>query len=167
MNERINQLPEAPASLNFFAITSKGWNIQITLRDDDELELLDRFAKLTQVLEGWEVSPGGNGRKPASAPPPPTQEETTSDNGGGDLVQETETFAAQRLIGATSGDKTYWKLRGGIYTKYGVTIWPETLEAAGLHNLEPRQEYDLTGYSATVSLEGGKPKKVIKLERGK
>jgi len=164
MNDNLNQLPEAPASLNFFATTSKGWKIQITLRDHDELTLLDRFAALVQTLEEWQVEPSGNGRKPAGSPvvPAPAQDQDEP------AKTETDTFRASRLVGATSAGKTYWKIKGGIYSKYGVTIWPEVLEGAGLGELTPEGEYDLQDqYKATVLLENGKPKKIVKLERSR
>ena len=53
------QLPEAPASVNLRATTEKGWNLQITLRDWDEFALMDRLGKLTQWLEGKNVTPQG------------------------------------------------------------------------------------------------------------
>ena len=61
---------EAPASLNFFGITSKGWNIQITLRDEDEAHLLERFAALVDELGNkYHVTPKPVGAQPqASAP---------------------------------------------------------------------------------------------------
>ena len=68
---------EAPASLNFFGITSKGWNIQFTLRDENEAHLLERFAVLVGELENkYHVTPKPVGAQPqASAPitttPPP------------------------------------------------------------------------------------------------
>ena len=34
---------EAPASLNFRAYTKKGWQLLVTLRDESEAHLLERF----------------------------------------------------------------------------------------------------------------------------
>ena len=86
-----NHYSEAPASLNFFAITKTGYHVQITLRDTDEKELWRRFVYLTSALQKAGVEPkavggGSNGgtnggsRKvhPANVengpavPPPPT-----------------------------------------------------------------------------------------------
>ena len=50
-------MEEARASLNFFGITGKGWNVQFTLRDDDEMALMERFAKLSDWLEKIRVTP--------------------------------------------------------------------------------------------------------------
>jgi hypothetical protein len=62
-------LPEAPASINFKGRTSKGWDVMFTLRDADEMILLDRFGKFVAVLEDtYHVSPtgkpNGNGHQP-------------------------------------------------------------------------------------------------------
>src|SRR3990167_1435022 len=57
MSERKDEMEEARASLNFFGITGKGWNVQFTLRDDDEMALMERFAKLSDWLEKIRVTP--------------------------------------------------------------------------------------------------------------
>jgi hypothetical protein len=72
------------------------------------------------------------------------------------------------LVGSTSGDKVYWKVQGGQFSQYGVTVWPEVLEAAGLSGVleHPPQEYDLAGYTAYYTLnDEGKPKKVVNLAK--
>ena len=68
------QFTEAPASLNFFGITSKGWNIQITLRDENEAHLLERFAVLVDELGNkYHVTP-----KPVGAQPQASATATTT-----------------------------------------------------------------------------------------
>ena len=65
-------MEEARASLNFFGITGKGWNVQWTLRDDDELALMDRFAALTKYLDEHGVTPkpvGAQGAAQATTQP--------------------------------------------------------------------------------------------------
>jgi len=67
MNEQEKtQLAEAPASLNFYAVTAKGFNLQITLRDLDEYSLMERFAKMATWLEEHRVSPKAVGQQPAA-----------------------------------------------------------------------------------------------------
>jgi hypothetical protein len=79
---------EAPASLNFFAITKTGYHVQVTLRDTDEEELWRRFVYLTNALRKAGVEPkavgggtnGGSKRvhpmnvetNGPAVPPPPT-----------------------------------------------------------------------------------------------
>ena len=62
-------MEEARASLNFFGITRKGWNVQFTLRDDDEMALMERFAAFVVKLEEVQhVVPKPVGNQPISAP---------------------------------------------------------------------------------------------------
>ena len=167
MTEKKIPLPEAPASLNFRGITQKGWDVQFTLRDADEDALLERFGKLINKLEeNYKVVPKGyrqpeNGSLPPASVPPPASDPPTQ-------PQEDLFFEAERLVGSTSGDKTYWKVQGGKFSKFGVNIWPEILEAAGFNpdQLDPKTTYDLTGYTAYYSLkENGKEDKVVNLSK--
>lgn len=64
--------PEAPASVNFFGVTSKGWNVQFTLRDIDEENMMRRFAKFTQWLEQHDVTPKQVGKSTPSNASQPT-----------------------------------------------------------------------------------------------
>src|SRR3990172_6148706 len=59
-------MEEARASLNFFGITRKGWNVQFTLRDDDEMALMERFARLSDWLEEHHVAPKPVGQQAAN-----------------------------------------------------------------------------------------------------
>ena len=165
MTEKKIPLPEAPASLNFRGITQNGWDVQFTLRDADEDALLTRFGSLINKLEAnYKVvpkgkQPNGNGSQNTPVPPP---------TGNAPPPTEDLFFDAERLVGSTSGDKTYFKVQGGKFSKYGVTIWPEVLEAAGFNpdQLDPKTTYDLTGYTAYYSLkDNGKEDKVINLAK--
>ncbi len=72
MTEKKIPLPEAPASLNFRGITQNGWDVQFTLRDSSEDDLLTRFGKLINKLEAnYKVVPKGkqpNGNGSANTP---------------------------------------------------------------------------------------------------
>jgi len=61
-------MEEARASLNFFGITGKGWNVQFTLRDDDEMALMERFSEFVQALEKAHVVPKSVGNQSTSFP---------------------------------------------------------------------------------------------------
>ena len=162
-NEEMQALNEAPASLNFYGVSQNGWNLQFTLRDVDEMALLTRFAKFTQHLESKGVTPKPVGKQPAeySTPPgspPVTQNQTAS----------TETFDAETLVATVTDGTVYWKVQGGPFSKYGVSVWPEVLQETGfiLEDMDPGMKYDLTTYSAHyVRNESGKPKKVVRLEK--
>lgn len=94
--------------------------------------------------------------------PPPAAPATTG-NGNGHAVEQME---CKLLEASVNGGKTYWKVKGGKYEKFGVTVWDEVLAPAGLVNLNPLQTYDLTGFIATIQLkDDGKPQKVSKLIR--
>ena len=74
-------MEEARASLNFFGITGKGWNVQFTLRDDDEMALMERFHLFVQALEKAHVVPKPVGQQ-ATTPPPSHVREAYSDAPG-------------------------------------------------------------------------------------
>ena len=77
-------------------------------------------------------------------------------------------FMAESLVATVHEGKSYFKVRGGRFSKFGVTIWPEVLEAAGLKNLDPMKAYDMHGYTAEYVLkEDGKADKVIALRKQK
>lgn len=78
-----------------------------------------------------------------------------------------ETFSTEKLVVSISNGKKYFKIKGGQWAKYGVTVWDEVLIAAGIPvgKLEG-QEYNLPSYVATfVRKADGKPDKVTKLEK--
>ncbi len=164
----MTEMTEAPASLNFRGITKNGWKVQFTLRDTDEAVLLVRFGKLIIKLEeNYQVvpegkQPAGNGSQntPVPLPVPPTGVSTDTD------PNAAYTFPAERLVGKLEGGKSYWKVQGGKFSKFGVNIWPEILFAAGFKDLDPAQIYDLTGYTAYYTLkDNGKEDKVVNLSK--
>jgi hypothetical protein len=66
------------------------------------------------------------------------------------------------------GGKTYWSVKGGRWSQFGVRIWPEVLEAAGFNaeELDPARVYDLKGHRAEIVLKvDGKPDKVTQLTK--
>ena len=76
-------------------------------------------------------------------------------------------FDTEFLVVTISNSKKYFKVKGGPWSKYGVTIWDEVLVSAGIPvgKLEAK-EYDLKGYKATIVRKAdGKPEKVVKLDK--
>ena len=73
------------------------------------------------------------------------------------------TFAVETLSPTTSKGKTYWKALGGKFSQYGVSVWPEVLEAAGFSDLDPMREYGIPGWTAEYILKDNKPDKVTRL----
>lgn len=78
-----------------------------------------------------------------------------------------ETVDAEAITCETKQGKKYYRIRAGRWTKYGVTVWPEVLEGAGidLRALDVNgEDYELPhGSKATIALKDGKPVKVTKL----
>lgn len=77
-------------------------------------------------------------------------------------------FAASEMICTVSEGKAYWKVKGGQFTKFGVTIWPEVLQAAGFDpdTLNPMKPVSLAGYTAHYVLnDEGKAQKVTALTK--
>lgn len=78
------------------------------------------------------------------------------------------TFEAKLLTATVNDGKAYWKVRGGRFEKFGVTVWPETLEKAGffVNELNVMESYNLSGWVATYTTkDGDKPDKVIGLAK--
>jgi len=164
---------DAPASMNFFGITKAGWNVQFTLRDIDEDALMIRFARFVGILEKYQVTPKPVGQQPQASLPQPSAPQTPANapNTPPTAAQaqaSTESFDAAILCGSINGSKTYWKVKGGRFSKFGVAVWPEVLKSAGYDTdaLDPRQEYNIQGFVAHyITDEEGKATKVTRLER--
>ena len=174
---------EAPRSVNFKGVSSTGWLCQWTIRAITNEELLESQADLIKRLEAIGVVPYGASKPtPVSqnTPAPPAGPAFATLNLATQALESapvqaaglanpdaTYTFEAERLVGSTTGDKVYWKVQGGKFSQYGVTIWPEVLEAAGFAaDQDPGQEYDITGYTAYYTLnEKGNPNKVVNLTK--
>jgi len=78
-----------------------------------------------------------------------------------------DTFITELLVCNISDGKKFFKIKGGKWSRWGVTAWDEVLTAAGIPvgKLEGK-EYKLEGYRATfIRKDDGNPKKVIKLEK--
>lgn len=134
------------------AISPDGWPVLF------ELEPGKKTTEATAYLEKYGFHPA----PPATEQPRP---ESQQQPGGSSL---TGTFAAESLTATVDDGKAYWKVRGGQFQKFGVAIYPEVLEAAGLDvdNLNPLKPVDLEGYTAVYSVkENGKPQKVVRLIR--
>lgn len=85
-----------------------------------------------------------------------------------DATDTTGQFAAETMTATVDDGKVYWKVKGGVYRKFGIIVWPEVLEDAGfvVDELNPLKQIDLVGWTAVFSVkENGQPHKVIKLSR--
>lgn len=78
----------------------------------------------------------------------------------------TPSFVVSRITATVEDGKAYWRVKGGEFQKWGVIVYPEVLEAAGLGELDPLKVFEEDGMVAQYCLkENGKPKKVVRLSR--
>lgn len=182
ISERLVGLPEVPVSVNFYCVDQAGFNYQWTLRDTDEMALVKRVAAFKDWLLKHGVVPKQVGQQPqgqqqqsqaaANSLPPVKGEKSeraaqltppAATNGGNRL-----SFQAESMVGSVQDGQQYWKVKGGKFSKYGVTVWPEVLEAAGfdIDALNIGQRYNLQGYVAYYQMNSeNKPHKVTELVR--
>jgi hypothetical protein len=80
---------------------------------------------------------------------------------------DTETLVCEIKLDDKGDPKQFFKVKGGMYKKFGITIWPEVLTAAGIPvGKLVAQDYKLPGYRAEFVLnDKGKPSKIVKLEK--
>lgn len=77
------------------------------------------------------------------------------------------TFPVDQITATVSDGKAYWRVKGGEFQKWGVIVYPEVIEAAGIGELNPLKPFTEAGWIASYTLkENGKPKKVTRLMRG-
>jgi hypothetical protein len=122
----------------------------------DEMKLAQLLAVLPQIKDaltdgGYEILDG----QPVavqnlqSAPAPATS------------------FAVSEISATVADGKVYWRVKGGEFQKWGVIVYSEVLDAAGLtERMNPLKPFAEGGWVATYTLkENGKPKKVTALRR--
>ena len=165
---------ENPYSFNTFLRHPQWGKGQFTIRTragEDGTQFMWRITGMLKKAgeQGWQPEipqaptqsvPSGSHVTTAPLAPPPvtgTASNASSANGG-------QSFEARTLSATVDSGKAYWKVKGGHFEKFGVTIYEEVLQAAGFANLDPLKTYDLHGYTARFALkDDGKPSKVIQL----
>jgi len=156
---------EAPASVNFRAYTKTGWQLQITLRDDSESNLLERMGNTIAAITERGMTPNSNnGSSTTSATQQPAQLQPATiapvlHNGFADF-----SFNAEILRVSVDGGKKRFKVLGEQFSQYGIVIYDEILKAAGYEpdNLEPK-DYALENVMAIVTHDNKQRKKVAEL----
>lgn len=153
---------EAKASFNAYFRSEGGNKDQFTLRQAEDQSDQDFIARVKQfrallAANGWsewaaDGAPGGD----------ETARSGESRNG--------KTFEIESIKLAAGGENPRWVVRGGKFKKFGVTCWPETLEAAGVaEKLDPLKDNKPKGnwvahYTERQNEEGRwVPDKVTKL----
>jgi hypothetical protein len=123
----------------------------------EEMKLQQLIALLPQVKEhlaaaGYELIDSHPAQVVEAAPP---------------AAASQPTFMVEKIVATVDAEagKTYWRVKGAEFQKFGVIIYPEVLEAAGL-KLDPLKVFSEAGWMAVYSLkENGTPKKVTRLYR--
>lgn len=164
-------LPEAPASMTakvVHADTQIEW--LVTVREARAARLLisampminEVLAEQGLIAMDIYIDSRRVERQESKALPAPAGTTSPAKN---QLPADALTFKAENLVKSTEGDKTYYKVKGGKFAQYGVTIWPEALAEAGFDLDTLTGVTPLTGYMAHYILnDKGKPAKVVGLE---
>lgn len=179
-----NRLPEAPASITAKVSDPNGFDLLVTLRADTMNELFKQWRAFSDIMVSNEFFPQGKPRPGSQLPPPPPDPSPAEIEAelNPQMAQASQpqpavnglTFEAEILAASVNDGKTYWKVKGGQFSKYGVTVWPEVLQAAIQSGalwdvegeLDPLQTYPLSGIIAHYAVnDKGQPSKVTMLQR--
>jgi hypothetical protein len=166
--------PEHASSNFFWTYGEENFNVQTTVRgtlSDAQIDAhissaayaMRRIVELGGQAKQVGKQPEGNGNGSQASPLPEALPTENVSHPTPDLF-----FDAVELVGESSGGKESWKVKGGKFTQYGVRIWPEILDAAGIpsENLDVSRTYKLDGYTAYyVENDKGNPQKVVNLAK--
>lgn len=181
-----DEVAREPHSMTVTAIDGQGFEWLICVRSSSTLEDVDtmfaaaRYAKEKITKYGWKpahkynrpTTPMGTPENKntvtevipdvVSLPEPPIVQHTPQ-SPQTSQQSNTLTFAAESLETTVNNGKYYHKVKGGHFSKFGITVWQEVLEAVGLMNLDPMKTYSMKGWHAEYILKDGKPEKIVKL----
>ena len=161
-------MQEAKASFNGYFRSPGGNKDQFTLRQADNLsdkEFIARVKQFEKLLHenGWVEWNGSDEHANLNAGDQANGSQETATRNG-------KEFEIQSIQLAAGGEHPRWVVKGGKFKKFGVTCWPETLEAAGIaEKLDPLKENKPKGhwvakYSERQNEEGRwVPDKVVAL----
>lgn len=137
-------MQEAKASFNGYFRSRGGNKDQFTLRqadDQTDKEFIARVQQFVKLLaeKGWaEWYAAEDHADTAEAVP-------AAANGNGHGGEKS--FELESIQLAAGGEHPRWVVKGGKFKKFGVTCWPETLEAAGIAEaLDPLKENKPKGH---------------------
>jgi hypothetical protein len=132
-------MQEAKASFNGYFRSLGGNKDQFTLRQADNqtdkefIARVNQFVKLLNV-NGWVEWNGRDEHGSTGAGEQATGSNEVATRNGREFEVESIQLAA-------GGDHPRWVVKGGKFKKFGVTCWPETLEAAGIADkMDPLKE---------------------------
>lgn len=133
---------EAKASFNSYFRSSNGGKDQFTLRQTDEQSDKEFVARVRQFVKllaenGWtEWEQASGTEEPLGREA--EEREGRSDEGAS---RNGKFFDVDSIKLAAGGEHPRWVVKGGNFKKFGVTCWPETLEAARIgEKLDPLKD---------------------------
>lgn len=167
--ELTKQLDERSPEAIYSITIDKNGGAMVTVRSrpgESGKRFLERLMAMKNEVEklGFNTKMPMPEQQMQSATPPPANSTPPAQTAESKPV----TFPAESLTATVNKGKTYWKVSGGMYKKFGVTIWGEVLAEAGfdVEKLDPTKTYDLNGYTAYVYMsDEGKPQKIWKLTK--
>ncbi|MBX3003659.1 MAG: hypothetical protein KF828_06850 [Anaerolineales bacterium] len=159
---------EAKGSWNGYYRSAAGNKDQFTLRQLDE----EADAAFIARIKNFSAALAQQGWKPwSSEEPGPQKPQAVAERAS---TAAEKSFEIETIILAAGGDHPRWTIKGGKFKKFGVTCWPEVLEAAGIaKKLNPMGENKPQGnwlaYYIERENEEGRvvPDKVTRIERKK
>lgn len=165
---------EAPLSATARFVDQAGASWLFTVREGATGEAMANFvgnlSKVSNYLIKQGFKPEGDGYSsrasaPAQSSPSPAPTSTSNNGNGQEGFGDRGTFEAEEMVASVHGGKTYWKIKGGPFAKYGITIWPEVMEeqlSLNADSLDVSKSYDLRGWTAEWE-QSGEYKKIVAL----
>ncbi len=138
-------MQEARASFNGYFLSPSGSKDQFTLRQADEQsdkEFVLRVRNFTRLLaeQGW--TPWETAAVVDSAVVAEGKDRAAKAAHNGNAANGApKAFELESIQLAAGGEHPRWVVKGGNFKKFGVTCWPEVLDAAGIaEKLDPMKE---------------------------
>ncbi len=174
---------ESPASITGKLYDPNGVDILVTLRNGNMKQLAENWQTLSDILinqRGYTPQGGGRSLPMDDAPPilqpdPAELEAELNPKASRKRAPVGRSFEAETMVGSMHEGEDRWKIKGGRYKRWGVTIYEEVIKQAFRDGvfwdieegaLDVRQTYDMTGVRAYYEInEQENPTKVTRLER--
>lgn len=165
-----NGFPEAPYSDSFKWVDTNGFEHLSTVRAWTGGTLLSGIERITTAIFERGGVPAGQYRAtvPSGNNSPEPVRTPIDDNGN--ALPDVKSAVAGRLSWEVHDGKTSYKVLDAVFpagekgTKYGITVWPEVLKAAGLTMEQGQPVPNISGWRVDyICNDKGYPAKVIRL----
>ena len=173
--QEIAQPAEAGFSTNMFLNHPMMGRVQFTFRGATArdwgmvMEDVGRFLHYMKD-KGWNFD-GYAAAKPAEAPqtpqpPDPNEPQYTNVDDSGSELPPVKSFVAERLSVKMEDGKYFYKVMGGQFNQWGISVWPEVLEACRINVTDPASPPSINGWTAEyteIQKDGKTRRKVTRL----